>query len=210
MCKWCWGTGFAAGGAHDSTAHPCEWCHGTGADTQATLKAFGAEGIPQAKVIPPVSLANMTVVPSYKATELYLMPDAQYNDLAARVAKETERRGREAKEKAEREVATRKLKAEAMTGFANFLTGCAHAMACRQALRMSKGHAPFGKTAQSGEMWTAAEGAELTDQIRNEAKGSTVRTNPLLWKQGDVMAWLVRRKGITDKTYSMYNTSYGY
>lgn len=51
---------------------------------------------------------------------------------------------------------------------ANLMAGVAWAMACRQALRASKGHEPAcGKRAQSGEMWLPRE---LLTCVRSQVK----------------------------------------
>lgn len=53
-------------------------------------------------------------------------------------------------------------------GLANFMAGVTWAMACRQSLRRSKGHAPdTGVRPQSGEMWMPRE---LLYALRHEVK----------------------------------------
>jgi hypothetical protein len=98
---------------------------------------------------------------AYHATQLDRMPDLQFFDLAKRVQVEAQRR-------------VKPIQAAYYTAFDNFLTGAAHAMACRAALRWSKGMIPYytpnsgslaGKTPTSGEMWKANEGADCAHRV---------------------------------------------
>lgn len=62
----------------------------------------------------------------------------------------------------------RRVQGAAMQGMANVMAGVTWALACRQSLRRSKGHAPdVGKRPQSGEMWLPRE---LLYAVRHEVK----------------------------------------
>lgn len=64
--------------------------------------------------------------------------------------------------------ALKKWKAGGYRGLSNFMAGVTWAMACRQSLRQSKGHAPpGGQRAQSGQMWLPAE---LLYAVRHQVK----------------------------------------
>lgn len=64
--------------------------------------------------------------------------------------------------------ALKEWKLEGFRGLANFMAGVTWAVACRAALRESKGHTPVGgKRAQSGEMWLPRE---LLTAVRHQVK----------------------------------------
>lgn len=111
------------------------------------------------------SLYDEPTLPAYHSTELDMMPESAFFDLAKKVKVEMDRR-------------VKPVLTEAFTGLANFMTGVTHAMACRAALRWLKGLKPYfspgdpcdqgrraGVKATGGEMWTAREGAELHARI---------------------------------------------
>lgn len=138
-------------------------------------------------------------LPAYKATELNKMPDALFQDLAERV--EREKLARTARAALAKETLTAHINA-----FCNFLSGCAHAMACRAALRWAQGHKPFthdgtgsGKTPTSGEMWTIYDVAKLGQSlldthgsiVTEESKHYSVNCNPMVWNSSSLY-WLSR------------------
>ena len=56
---------------------------------------------------------------------------------------------------------------EGFGGLANFMAGVTWALACRAALRASKGHKGFGKRPAAGNMWTPRE---LLSCVRHQVK----------------------------------------
>lgn len=163
---------------------------------------------------PPWPERTTAQLPSYKADELDKMPEGFFKDLAKRVAAEATRRDFGTLE------AQNKKKTEAITGFQNFLLGCAHAMACRAALRWSAGHEPYGKAPMSGKPWNALDGAKMslmmfngtsfkgpTGDVKADPKtmtkwgGTRLWSNPLLWNtKGDITYWLKSRPSYTGHT----------
>lgn len=158
-------------------------------------------------------------LPAYKATELDKMPFGHFNDLYNRVLKERTRRASgkplplgkplsldylEGLKKARDERTNVNI-----NRFQNFLLGCAHAMACRAALRFTAGHAPYGTKPMSGLPWTAYDGYKVSkaaeERIRfytttPEAEklkawgGTTLWSNPMSWTtKGDITHWLKER-----------------
>lgn len=140
-------------------------------------------------------------LPAYKSNELYKMPENFLDDLNKKVEEEIRRRRTAT-------VESRTKKNDYVTAFQNFLFGCAHAMACRAALRWSAGHRPFGTTPADGKCWNALDGAVLSNlaasgcpPVTKDPKVAStegwaskrIRTNPLLWKTtGDLKAWLTK------------------
>lgn len=111
------------------------------------------------------SLYDEPKLPAYHSTELDLMPERAFYDLAKKVKAEMDRR-------------VKPVFDQAYLGLSNFMTGVTHAMACRAALRWLKGLKPYytdgdsqtpgrraGVQPTGGEMWTAREGAELHARI---------------------------------------------
>lgn len=227
MCKWCYGTGEVPDSLKLSGYSKCNWCYGTGCDRQATEKAgmapptgFNGTTRPFSVCYPPVTtppLIEAKPVPTYRSTELDQMPDLAFLDLARKMKYEMDRRVKLQVLK-DAEAARKAITPEDRAGFHNFMAGVVHAMACRQALRMSKGHKPFGPTPQSGEMWNALEGSKLaTDACQGEGP---LRTNPLTWNAAgtDAEHWLGGRWGKTGIAKGPYpyganmaaNRAYGY
>lgn len=166
----------------------------------------------------PVPVATKEL-PAYKATELDKMPFGHFNDLYERVVKERSRRASgkpfyptypawtpspaylEGLKKA------KDAKTHAnITRFQNFLLGCAHAMACRAALRWTAGHAPYGKQPMSGLPWNAYDGYKVSKAVSEDNRfytttpeaeklkkwgGTRLYSNPMSWTtQGDITHWL--------------------
>jgi hypothetical protein len=74
---------------------------------------------------------------------------------------------RELKDRHEHALAWKERLAHGWQAFATFLTGVAHAMACRALLRRSKEHTDYGKGLAAGHMWTPAELLYcVRDQVR--------------------------------------------
>lgn len=166
--------------------------------------------------VPPPTL------PAYKATELDKMPFGHFNDLYERVVKERSRRASgksalptyspyglspvylESLKKARDERTNASI-----TGFQNFLLGCAHAMACRAALRWTAGHAPYGKKPMSGLPWNAYDGYKVEHAVQEDVRfytttparedvrawgGTRLYSNPMSWTTaGDINHWLKER-----------------
>lgn len=137
-------------------------------------------------------------LPAYKANELDTMPLGFFNDLVARVA--TEKKRREAAE-----LEAKNKKNASISKLQNFLLCCAHAMACRAALRWSAAHEPIGKGLQHGLPWNAFDGTRLAMMVAGtgplshslrKAGAPHCYSNPMTWTTvGDLQHWLSERSG---------------
>lgn len=115
-------------------------------------------------------------LPAYHSTELDMMPESAFFDLAKKVKAEMNRR-------------VKPVFDQAYLGLSNFMTGVTHALACRAALRWLKGLQPYYKPGErrtgvkptGGEMWTAREGAELHARVNTgkPPEGMRHRTVPV-------------------------------
>lgn len=183
---------------------PSKYFSGVDLDDKGNIK------LPRAAPYSPYPAFNAapTNTVAYRSNELHTMPDEFFLDLSKRVAMEQVRRTQnyqrlpavlEHKEK------LRKAKTnEQITAFQNFLLGCAHAMACRAALRWGNGHRPYspdglgsGKSAMSGEVWNVFDVAKLGDKMLgygSKAHGGVVdgnriyvvNSNPINWPHSGI------------------------
>lgn len=142
------------------------------------------------------------------------------NKIFLELTKRDAQKREQARQEAEAEERTKARFREVIPGFCNFLLGAAHAMACRYALRWSKGHAPFaGKTPQSGEMWTPVEIATVVKcgvlghhrknnvpaPVVNEHNASTyINDAPMLWESADVIKLNLPRFRVLGSARSVY------
>jgi hypothetical protein len=136
------------------------------------------------------------MLPKYRSTQLNLVPDNHFFDLVQQVREEMERRV------ACKQATEVKHRQRLHDGLSNFLLGCAHAMACRAALRVAAGHAPFGVTPQHGAVWNPWDGEQVNRYIAGyqpRLRGyripkwdrATLHSNPVSWTTvGDITHWL--------------------
>lgn len=151
------------------------------------------------RYVPP---APVKTLPAYKATELDAMPDMFFSDLKFRVAMEGARRQAKLDEALLNERNAEKN--AQIDGLQNVLCCCAHAMACRAALRWSAGHGPYGTTAGDGKPWNAYDGSKLARLVETGSAPKAVdakvadkygrwrlHSNPMMWTtKGDLKHWL--------------------
>lgn len=152
-------------------------------------------------------VGSVVPLPSYKSTELDKMSAREFSDLLDKTSKEMARRVRlSALLEPPKPVLSAARTLELRKRLSNFLTGVAHAAACRAALRLTAGWHPFGVTPQSGEKWNPLDGFNLAQKAgtkitTNHGKGKTyiLHSNPLAWAELDVARWLSPVKLTSDK-----------
>lgn len=147
-------------------------------------------------------VGSVVPLPSYKSTELDKMSAREFSDLLDKTSKEMARRVKlssllEPPKPTLSAVRTLELR----KGLSNFLTGVAHAAACRAALRLTAGWHPFGVTPQSGEKWNPLDGFNLAQMAgtkittdHGKGKSYTLYSNPLAWRGLDIARWLTPDK----------------
>lgn len=150
-------------------------------DKVYTFRDYINWGGQKMKWVPPHSVpySEPPTKPAYRADELYKMPDNQWKDLVAHVAAENFRRNREVE-------VTLEQKQAGYDQWCSFLMGVCHAMMCRAALRLSRGHRPFspdgkgsGGTPSSGECWNIWDVAGLGECIYNNKTPYGLTRNPM-------------------------------
>jgi hypothetical protein len=150
-----------------------------------------------------VQPVSYTAPVAYRANELDRMPDTDFEHLKRWVEREEHRRELVAKQKLLHSQ-------EAYEQLSNFLQGCAHAMACRAALRWGRGLRPFspdgkrsGGTPTGGEMWNIFDVAELDkkilqdsflthDAVTYDGVDYIINANPMVWNtRATINNWLL-------------------